>query len=179
MTERLGDIGRGTRILDLGAGYGGAACFLAEHYGCDVTCLNLSETQNTLNRKLTAEAGLADCIAVVRGDFESIPEKDDSLDVVWSLDAILHSVNRRRVLDEVRRVLRPGGRFIFTDPMQPDDCPNGVLQPILDNIKLATPRFAVLLSERTFEARIFRSEVRPADGAVANALCPGSKSPRR
>lgn len=105
--ERLGDIGHRTRILDLGAGNGAAARFLAEHYGCHVTCLYLSEMQNTLNRKLTAEAGLADCIEVVHWDIESMLEKDDSFDVVWSQDAILRSGNRRRVLDEVRRVLRP------------------------------------------------------------------------
>ena len=34
------------------------------------------------------------------------------------------------------RVLAPGGQFIFTDPMQADNCPKGVLQPILDRIHL-------------------------------------------
>jgi sarcosine/dimethylglycine N-methyltransferase len=33
-------------------------------------------------------------------------------------------------------VLRPGGELIFTDPMQADDCPKGVLQPVLDRIHL-------------------------------------------
>ena len=35
-------------------------------------------------------------------------------------------------------MLRPGGMFVFTDPMQADDCPGGVLQPILDRIHLET-----------------------------------------
>lgn len=138
MAYRLGDIGAQTRMLDLGAGYGGSARYLAENHGCQVTCLNLSETQNEQNRKLTEKAGLSGNISVVHGDFEHIPEADDSYDVVWSQDAILHSGNRPRVLDEVTRVLKDGGRFIFTDPMQADDCPDGVLQPILDRINLAT-----------------------------------------
>lgn len=127
-----------TKILDIGAGYGGAARYLARSHGCHVTCVNISETQNKLNRELNAKAGLVDRIDVVYGDFENIPAADNSMDVVWSQDAILHSGNRPRVLDEVKRVLKPGGQFIFTDPMQADDCPEGVLQPILDRIHLET-----------------------------------------
>ena len=138
MARHLGDVESRTRILDLGAGYGGSARYLADRFACHVTCLNLSETQNALNRKLTEEAGLTDLVDVVHGDFENIPEPDDSYDIIWSEDAILHSGHRTRVLDEVRRVLIPGGQFLFTDPMQSDDCPEGVLQPILDRIQLST-----------------------------------------
>lgn len=138
MANRLNKADGTTRVLDLGAGYGGSSRYLADQFGCHATCLNLSETQNALNRTLTADAGLTDRVRVVYGDFENIPEPDDSFDIVWSQDAILHSGNRTRVLDEVRRVLVPGGQFIFTDPMQSDDCPEGVLQPILERIQLST-----------------------------------------
>ena len=138
MATRLVGMNETTRVLDLGAGYGGSARHLASQFGCQVTCLNLSETQNALNRTLTEEAGLTDRLRVVYGDFENIPEPDNSFDIVWSQDAILHSGNRTRVLDEVRRVLVSGGQFIFTDPMQSDSCPDGVLQPILDRIQLST-----------------------------------------
>jgi sarcosine/dimethylglycine N-methyltransferase len=125
-----------TRVLDVGAGYGGAARWLAGKFGCHVTCLNLSETQNARNRLMTAEQGLAEVIEVVDGSFENIPVEGQSFDLVWSQDAILHSGRRERVLEEVDRVLKPGGEFIFTDPMQADDCPAGVLQPVLDRIHL-------------------------------------------
>lgn len=138
MAERLAGVTDATRVLDLGAGYGGSARYLAQRFGCQVTCLNLSETQNATNRSLTAEAGLTDKIDVVHGDFENIPEPDGGFHIVWSQDAILHSGNRTRVLDEVARVLVKGGQFIFTDPMQSDDCPDGVLQPILDRIQLTS-----------------------------------------
>lgn len=136
MASRLKGLGSDSRVIDLGAGYGGAARYLAATFGCHVTCLNLSETQNDLNREKNTEAGLDGLIDVVHGSFEDIPAKDASFDVVWSQDAILHSGNRRRVLDEIARVLKPGGQVIFTDPMQADDCPKGVLQPILDRIHL-------------------------------------------
>lgn len=138
MADRLIRSDASTRVLDLGAGYGGSARYLADRFGCKVTCLNLSETQNALNRTLTAEAGLTELVDVVYGDFENIPEPDGSFDIIWSQDAILHSGNRTRVLDEVSRVLVGDGQFTFTDPMQSDTCPDRVLQPILDRIQLST-----------------------------------------
>ena len=138
MADHLADADESTRVLDLGAGYGGSARYIADRFGCHVTCLNLSETQNALNRELTEKAGLSDRVRVVYGDFENVPEAADSFDVVWSQDAILHSGNRTRVLNEVERVLVPGGQFILTDPMQSDGCPDGVLEPILDRIQLST-----------------------------------------
>jgi len=156
MADRIAGAATATRILDLGAGYGGAARYLADRFGCTVTCLNLSETQNALNRELTAKAGLEDLVRVVHGNFESIPEPDAGFDVVWSQDAILHSGERTCVLDEVRRVLTPSGQLIFTDPMQADDCPDGVLQPILDRIQLSTLAsfafYRAALADRGFRA---------------------------
>ena len=138
LASMLEGVDKNTVVLDIGAGYGGAARHLARTRGCRVICVNISETQNRLNRELNKKAGLEDRIEVLYGDFEAIPADDDSIDVVWSQDAILHSGNRPRVLDEVKRVLKSGGQFIFTDPMQADDCPEGVLQPILDRIHLET-----------------------------------------
>ena len=128
--------GPDTRVLDVGSGYGGAARYLAATYACTVTALNLSEAENARNRALCAEQGLGHLVEVVDGSFEDIPFEDGRFDVVWSQDAILHSGRRERVIIEVARVLRPGGHFVFTDPMQADNCPPGVLQPVLDRIHL-------------------------------------------
>ena len=129
-------LGPDSRVLDVGAGYGGAARYLAKTYGCRVTALNLSEKENDRNRAMNREQGLEQLIEVVDGSFESIPAVDASYDLVWSQDAILHSGHRDRVIREISRVLRPGGEVVFTDPMQADDCPDGVLHPVLDRIHL-------------------------------------------
>jgi sarcosine/dimethylglycine N-methyltransferase len=138
--ERMSEMARGlgpeSRALDIGAGYGGAARYLAQRYGCQVVALNLSEKENERNREMSREQGLGDLIEVVDGSFESIPAEAASFDLVWSQDAILHSGAREKVISEVARVLRPGGNFIFTDPMQADDCPAGVLGPVLERIHL-------------------------------------------
>lgn len=136
LIDRLGTVGSDATVLDIGAGYGGAARRLVERTGCRVVCLNLSEAENERNRTLNREAGVEDRIEVIDGSFEQIPAKDASFDAVWSQDAILHSGDRARVLEEADRVLKPGGRFVFTDPMRSDDCPDGVLDPILERIHL-------------------------------------------
>jgi cyclopropane fatty-acyl-phospholipid synthase-like methyltransferase len=136
MASLVEGLGADTRVLDIGAGYGGAARYLAKTYGCLVSCLNISQTQNDRNRQLTREQRLEAKITVQPGNFEQIPHPDASFDVVWSQDAILHSSRRRRVLAEVRRVLKPGGQFIFTDPMQQQGAPAEALQPVYDRIHL-------------------------------------------
>jgi len=125
-----------SKILDLGSGYGGAARYLAKTFGCQIDCLNLSEVQNQRHRKLNQEQNLEHKITVYQGNFEAIPKEDQQYDIVWSQDAILHSGNRHRIFEEVSRVLKPNGEFIFTDPMQSDDCPQGVLQPVLERLHL-------------------------------------------
>lgn len=144
MAAVVPELGPATRILDIGAGYGGAMRRVCKSYGCEATCLNISETQNDYNRAKTRAAGLAGNIRVVHGVFEDIPEPDASYDVVWSQDALLHSDQREKVLSEVWRVLKPGGHFVFTDPMQADDADPKALQPVYDRLQLSSlgsPRF--------------------------------------
>lgn len=138
MASRAPNLGMATRVLDIGAGYGGAARFLAKRYGCNVVALNLSEKENERDRQMNRQQGLDHLIEVIDGSFEDLPFGDRRFDLIWSQDAILHSGNRCKVLEEVARVLAPGGHFLFTDPMQADDCPQGMLQPILERIHLDT-----------------------------------------
>ncbi|MEX0680729.1 MAG: methyltransferase domain-containing protein [Balneolales bacterium] len=136
--------GPGDRVIDLGSGYGGSARFMAERYGCKVVALNLSEVENERARKMNRDQGLDHLIDVMDGNFESIPFEDAAFNLVWSQDAFLHSPDRRQVIREVARIMKQGGEFVFTDPMQSDDCPEGVLQPIFDRIHLesmGSPKF--------------------------------------
>ncbi|MBO6717082.1 MAG: methyltransferase domain-containing protein [Rhizobiaceae bacterium] len=136
MAALLPKLDADTTVLDIGAGYGGSMRRIVKQTGCEAVCLNISETQNDTNRNKNRRSKLADKIRVVHGVFEDIPEADASYDVVWSQDAILHSDQREKVLSEVWRVLKPGGHFVFTDPMQADDVPEGVLQPVYDRLQL-------------------------------------------
>ncbi|MDP0499516.1 MAG: methyltransferase domain-containing protein [Verrucomicrobiota bacterium JB022] len=128
----------GTRVLDIGAGYGGSCRFLAKQKGYHCTALNLSTVQNQRDRQMNREQGLEDRVNVVDGSFEDLPFDDASYDVVWSQDAILHSGDRKLVFQEVDRVLKPGGEFIFTDPMQKHGVDAKLLEPVLARIHLSS-----------------------------------------
>jgi sarcosine/dimethylglycine N-methyltransferase len=144
MADKLGPVGPDTGVLDVGGGYGGAMRFLARTFGCRCTVLNLSDVENRRDRQMNREQGLDGLIDVVDGNFAEIPFDADSFDAVWSQDAILHSDDRPKVVAEVARVLRPGGSFVMTDPMQTDDAPAAALQPIYERIhleSLASPGF--------------------------------------
>ena len=145
-----------TRILDMGAGYGGAARYLAKTYGCKVTCLNLSGVENERNRIKTREQGLEDLVEVVEGSFEAPPLPDHSYDLVWSQDAFLHSGDRAAVVAEIDRILiKEAGRVVFTDPMAAEDADPEEMKPILARLQLES--LGTLAFYRTeFERRGFR-----------------------
>lgn len=136
MAEKLPNLGKDHKVLDVGGGYGGSMRYLAKKFGCQTVVLNISEVENERDRQMNKEQGLDQLVSVDDGDFENLPYEDESFDFVWSQDAILHSGNRERVLQEVARVLKPGGLFVMTDPMQDDHAPTDQLQPIYDRIHL-------------------------------------------
>jgi ubiquinone/menaquinone biosynthesis C-methylase UbiE len=127
---------RNSVVLDIGSGFGGPARYLAKRFRSRIVCLNISEVENQRNRQANRDQGLDSFISVCHGTFEEIPAEDATVDLVWSQDAILHSADREHVIAEISRVLKPGGELVFTDPMQADDCPPGVLERVYERIHL-------------------------------------------
>ena len=138
MARKLSRWKSGTKVLDIGAGYGGSARYLAHERGYRVTCLNLSLVQNERDREMNKDQELDNLIDVIDGSFEEIPFEKEFFDVVWSQDALLHSENRKMVFEEVGRTLRSGGEFIFTDPMQQPGVSRELLEPVLNRIHLSS-----------------------------------------
>ncbi len=115
-----------SNILDLGSGYGDAARYLAQRFGCRVVGINLIHSQNMRANTLNREAGLDRQIAIIEADFTHVPIPNDHFSIIWSQEAFLHAPNRSQVLQEAARMLQPGGTFIFTDilqigPMEPEE----------------------------------------------------------
>ena len=105
----------GSRVLDLGSGYGGPAGFLASTFGCHVTGLNVSAVEiEEAERRMKAQ-GVAERVSFDCGDFHELAYADGSFDVVWSQDSLMYGADKRRILEEALRVLKPGGTIDFTD----------------------------------------------------------------
>jgi len=130
MAKKIPRIKKSSRMLDLGSGYGGAVRVIAEEFGCKIDCLNISEIQNKRNEAKTKKAGLDNLINITTGNFESIFFDHETFDLIWSQDALQHSDKKEKVFSELSWVLKPGGRFIFTDLLEAKDCPEGGLDEL-------------------------------------------------
>jgi len=111
----LGDV-RGRAVLDLGCGSGSNTVLLANR-GASVTGLDLSPDLVELARRRIAVNAVDADVHFLVGSSHAIDLPDESIDVVFGI-AILHHVDLERTAAEVWRVLRPGGRAIFQEPVR-------------------------------------------------------------
>jgi sarcosine/dimethylglycine N-methyltransferase len=111
----LTGIAPGTRVVDVGAGLGGPARFLAARCGAQVTAVEPVARFRDACAELNRLAGLAESIRTVEGSATSLPVPDASMDVAW-IEAVAISVEDKLTMaGELRRVLRPDGRLAFFD----------------------------------------------------------------
>jgi SAM-dependent methyltransferase len=103
------------RALDVGAGLGGPARLVAAARGCQVVCLELSPDYCTAARLLNRLTGLDDRVEVQEGSALDLPFPEASFDLVWMQNVGMNIADKPRLYAEVRRVLRPGGRFAFQE----------------------------------------------------------------
>jgi ubiquinone/menaquinone biosynthesis C-methylase UbiE len=112
---RLAGIATGARVLDLCAGLGGPARFLASRRSCQVVALELNAGRAAGAARLTTLVGMEQRVRVVRGDAGALPFGAGRFDACISQEALLHIMDKGAVLREAHRVLIPGGRLAFTD----------------------------------------------------------------
>ncbi len=126
----------GTRVIDLGSGYGDAARYLAGRFGCNIVCVNLIHGQNRSAAALNMEHRLDHRIGVITADFADVPLSGGGFDLVWSQEAFLHAADRAGVLKTAARLLAPGGRLIFTDILQIGDMPIRRARRIFERVRV-------------------------------------------
>lgn len=97
---------RGKRVLEIGCGMGLHSELLVRH-GADLTSVDLSETSVMATRKRLALRGLQ--ARVEKMDAVNLEFADAEFDFVWSWGVIHHSAQTARIVQQISRVLRPGG----------------------------------------------------------------------
>src|SRR2546429_973340 len=102
-------------VLDICAGLGGPARFLASRRGCRVVGVELNTGRASGMARLTRRVGLQHAVTVVRGDATALPFAAARFDACVSQEALLHVADKAAVLTEARRVLVAGGRLAFSD----------------------------------------------------------------
>lgn len=104
----------GKKVLEIGCGCGEASVYFAMH-GADVTATDISDGMVKLAKKV------AECHNVkIRGGVcsaDNLPFENSSFHIVYAAN-VLHHVDIEATLDEVKRVLKPGGYFFCWDPIR-------------------------------------------------------------
>lgn len=166
----LADLKPGEVVLDLGSGGGIDVLLAARRVGPTgkVYGLDMTDEMLELARRNQREAGVEN-VEFLKGDIEAIPLPDASVDVIISNCVINLAADKRRVLSESFRVLKPGGRFAVSDVVVRGDVPPDIRRSMELWVgciagALEEQEFRRILEELGFEdvsiepTRIYRAE---------------------
>jgi SAM-dependent methyltransferase len=110
-------------VLDVGCGIGGTSRYLASHFGCRVTGLDLTPEYVETGRALCAWVGLAGRVDLCQGSALAMPFESARFDAAVMLHVGMNIADKAGLIAEVNRVLRPGGTFGVYDIMRTSDDP--------------------------------------------------------
>jgi SAM-dependent methyltransferase len=115
---QLLDLRLNSPVLEIGCGSGGYALHLVEKVGCRLAGLDINAAGVRNANELALARDLASRAHFVQCDVSKyLPFEDQTFDAVFSNDVLCHLPGRPEVLAEIFRVLRPGGRMLFSDAL--------------------------------------------------------------
>jgi len=102
-------------VLDAGSGIGGTARYIADHCGCRVTAVDLTQEYCDTARWLNRLVGLDEQISVRQADITKLPFADATFDVITSQHVQMNVADKSALYQEARRVLVAGGHLAIWD----------------------------------------------------------------
>ena len=127
VAEFLGDL-RGKRVIEYGCGLGALTVLLARS-GAEVTAFDISEGSIEVARERARMTGVEGDITFAVAAGEALPFDDASFDIAFG-KAVLHHLDPATGAKELARILRPGGRAAFSEPLGT----NPVVQFVRDHV---------------------------------------------
>mmetsp|Transcript_7462 Transcript_7462/g.15461 ORF Transcript_7462/g.15461 Transcript_7462/m.15461 type:complete len:390 (+) Transcript_7462:62-1231(+) len=111
------------KVLDVGCGFGGTSRYLARALGpeSEVTAITLSPKQVERANELAVEQNTPNCNFMVEDALEMPSFPDNSFDIVWACESGEHMPDKKKYIDQMMRVLKPGGKFVMAVWCQRDD----------------------------------------------------------
>jgi len=111
------------KVLDIATGTGDLAIQIAKSTQAQITGFDLSAGMLEVGRKKVTKEKLDDRIEMIQGDAENMPFENNSFDVITVAFGVRNFENLKKGLDEIYRVLKPGGKFIILEFSQPESFP--------------------------------------------------------
>ena len=108
-------INESKHVLDLCCGLGGPARYLAYHYGCRVTGVDMNTDRLAGAVRLTERTKLQDRVLFHHANALQTGLADETFDVIVSQEAFCHIPNKKALITECARLLKPDGRIVYTD----------------------------------------------------------------
>jgi sarcosine/dimethylglycine N-methyltransferase len=155
-------IGIGSKVVDLCAGLGGPARYLAHRFGAVVTGIELTPARVAGAAELNRRVGLDGQVRIIEGNVMDLPLPDASQDAVIGQEALLHVPDIARAFGEAHRVLCSGGRIAFTNWIVHRSLSDAQRQLLWDGMAAATligiDKHAALLRGAGFEIEAVEDE---------------------
>lgn len=108
------DVDGKDRLVDIGCGRGGPGLWVAAHTGASLIGVDIAASALKASEQRASALGLAHRSKYLLGSFDALPLESGSADAVMSVDALPFAPDKRAAIVEVARVLRQGGRLVFT-----------------------------------------------------------------
>jgi tocopherol O-methyltransferase len=115
LTEHLAHaatIKRGSKILDVGCGFGASSIYLAKKYQAETTGITISPVQVQMAQEAAAKAGVKSQFVLMDADALHF---DELFDVIWSIESISHYTDKTNFFKKATQLIKPHGTIAVTD----------------------------------------------------------------
>jgi tocopherol O-methyltransferase len=129
---QLANIKTGSRILDIGCGFGGTSLYLAKKYGASTTGITISPVQVQMAKEAAAKTDLDASFFLM--DAEDM-QFSHQFDVLWSVESISHYYDVRKFFASAAKFLKPGGCFALTDWFQKENLSSAEKKKFIEPIE--------------------------------------------
>lgn len=173
-----------SHILDVGCGDGAFAAWCAEKFGCRVTGITPVPEHAAIARSLAEERSVARRCRFLAMDMNRLAFADGAFDYVFNQESVCYALDKRRYLEEVLRILKPGGAWsavafgIREEPLSPRE--SARYREVLEGFRipglLAPSRLEANLREAGY-AGIERRDLTPLAGPTARYIVRASRFP--
>jgi SAM-dependent methyltransferase len=166
-------------ILDVGCGIGGSTRRLSDQVGCRLTGIDLSNEYIDTAQRLTQLLGMQDRVAFHAASALDLPFEDKTFDGAWSLQMNMNVEDKLSWLQEVHRVLKPGGRAVLYEVCAHTNTPLHFPVPWAQDDSMSflvlPEAFRNVITSAGFEIAAWNDKTALAQKAFANARKPAGK----